>query len=194
MKSIIGLVGAIALLVMLSSAPLRAGNIVTNPGFETGDLTGWVFTAAASGTDFTVSSIDGAHSGSFEADFGGVSSGYYDTISQMLPTVAGQSYTFSFWLASDDPEDNGQQVFWDGNSILSLTNFAQGYVFYSFTEAASTSSTTIAFAGYNTPAWNGVDDVSVDGATSAPEPSSMILLGLGAVVFGAVRRRRTCQS
>ena len=190
MRSITGLLAAIALFFMFSIVPLHAGNIVTNPGFETGDLTGWLFTPAGSGSLLIVGTEDGTHSGNYEADFGGVTSGSYDTISQVLATIPGQTYTFSFWLASDDGDDNGQQALWDGSLVLNLVNFGQSYTLYSFTETATSSSTSIAFAGYNPPAWNGLDDVSVDASTATPEPATMILLGVGGVVFGALRRRR----
>ena len=190
MRSTLGILGATALLATLSSVPLRAGNIVINPGFETGDLTGWNFTPAPSGSDFHVANLFPPNSGAFGADFGGVTSGSYDMISQTLSTTVGTTYTFSFWLGANDSADDGQQVFWNGNSILNLVNFAQPNTFYSFTETATTSSTTIAFAGYNTPSWNGVDDVSVMASTAAPEPSSLILFGAGSAIMVALRRRR----
>ena len=173
--------------------PLQAANIVQNPGFETGDLTNWNFTAAP-GTGCSTFGVNGtfgsgANTGSAAAQFGSVCSGAYDTISQDLATTAGTTYTFTFWLASDDGGDNGQQVYWDGNLILNLVNFGQAYTLYSFTETASSNLTTISFAGYNTPAWNSVDDVSVDANTAAPEPSTMLLFGAGAAVLVARRRK-----
>jgi PEP-CTERM motif len=182
----IGLLATLAVSVLLN-IPLHAGNLVTNPGFETGDLTGWTYTPAACGPLLAVGSGGlGANSGNNAAQFGGTCAGSYDVISQVLPTVAGDSYVFSFWLASNGSPD-GEQAFWDGNRILDLTNFIQPYMFYSFTETASTSSTTIAFGGYNVPAFNGLDDISVSSAV--PEPSSMILLGLGSAML-LVRRRK----
>lgn len=163
-----------------------------NPGFETGDLTGWTLTKGSVGcTDFSVGgSGTGPHSGSYAAEFGDVCAGDYDTISQALPTVVGTPYTFNFYLAGADGSNNGQQVFWNGNLILNLTNFSQNYTLYTFTETASTSSTTIAFAGYNAPSWNGVDDVSVT-ASTVPEPASLVLLGLGSAAMVVLRRRRS---
>ncbi len=186
MDSKLELLGVVALFAMIG-APLHAGNLVVNPGFETGDRTGWTFSPAASGSYFGIA-LPGtyANSGGFEADFGGMTVGDYDTISQVLPTVAGDMYSFSFWLAADMGVDDGQQVLWNGNVILNLTNFAQPYTLYTFTETASSSSTAIAFAGYNRPAWTSLDDVS---ASAIPEPSTVLLLGIGSAALLAIRRR-----
>jgi hypothetical protein len=86
-----------------------------------------------------------------------------------------------------DGSDNGQIVYWDGNQVLNLTNFTQGYTFYSFDEIASGASTTIAFAGYNVPSWNGVDDVSVQG--TIPEPATFALIAPALLGLVALRRR-----
>jgi hypothetical protein len=170
-----------------------AGELVLNGGFE--DVTGlqsavgWTFTPAAEGSDFFYGGLP--HSGDYAAVFGGVDRGYYDTISQVISTVAGSSYTFSFWLiAGSDGFDDGQIAYWDGNPVLNLTNFDQNYTFYSFDEVASSANTTIAFAGFNGPSWNYVDDVSVQGAGGTiPEPATLALIAPALLGLVALRRR-----
>lgn len=176
-------------------ATTYAGELVVNGGFENlidvDTAVGWTFTPAGSGSDFYYGTGGGGvYSGAYAAEFGGVSTGYYDTISQVLSTVAGDSYTFSFWLSGVDGSDNGQTAYWDGNQVLNLTNFTQGYTFYSFDVVASGASTTIAFAGYNVPSWNGLDDVSVQGQAGAiPEPATFVLIAPALLGLVALRRR-----
>lgn len=177
--------GCLALLC-LPVIPAVAANIVVNPGFETGDLTGWTLTPATVGSTFVVANLFPANSGGFAANFGGVQVGDYDVISQTLPTTAGHTYTFSFFMGASGP-NNRQQAFWDGINLQDLMDFSQGYVQYTFTQVATTNSTVIAFGGYNVPNWNGVDDVVVQDL--APEPSTWVLVA-GASGLLALRRKR----
>jgi hypothetical protein len=175
-----------AALVVLALMPVYGG-LVTNPGFETG-MTGWTFTPASCGVDFYVGGP--AHTGSYAAHFGGECVGSYDTISQVIPTEVGATYTFSFWLDSNNGNGNGERALWDGSAVLDLTNFAQGWTEYSYTVKATGSSTTIAFAGYNVPSerWNGVDDVLV--TENIPEPSAWVLALGGILGVITLRKRR----
>lgn len=176
-------------------ATSHAGELVVNGGFETildgGEgpsiAPGWTFQAAPDGSDFH---YDGAPlSGSNAASFGGTTSGSYDIISQVIPTTPGTLYTFSFWLNAGSGEglDNGEIVSWDGTQVLHLTNFVQDYTFYHFNVSASTENTTISFAGYNTPDWNNLDDVSV--GSGVPEPASFLLLAPALIGLAALRRK-----
>ena len=69
---------------------------------------------------------------------------------------------------------------WDGNTILSLvdSNFFY-YTKYSFTEVATSASTTLQFSGRESVSFIYLDDVSVQ---PVPEPSTLVLLSAG--VFG----------
>lgn len=166
----------------LAAVPAMAGNIVTNPGFETGDFTGWTVTSGAAVSTF------GPHSGTYDAKF--YASVCCGMISQTLATTAGQSYTFSFWLyvgtvgASDEFD-----ALWNGTQIYQDLGHSLGpfYQLLSFTETASSNATAIAFRGQNTPSVSRLDDVTVQ-ATPTPEPSTMVLLCLGSAVLFARRR------
>jgi hypothetical protein len=182
-------------------APVHASNLVLNPGFETGDFSSWNVTLAAHGTDLDVNGVP--NTGTSSAAFGGTTPGSYDTIAQSFNTVAGGSYTFSFFLQVNGGSEEGEsardipaidpiadfQAFWNGNMVLdsSLGNTGDfDFTKFSFTVTA-TGNDTIAFSGYNVPAHYYLDDVSVDKGT--PEPATWALLGSGLAAFGAIRRR-----
>ena len=139
--------------------------LIQNGGFETGDLTGWTFIPASSGSDFVVGQIIVPHTGNYAADFGAVSF-IPDKLSQTRATVPGQSYIVSYWLAHDATNaENDFQVSWGGTVIQDLNNVsAFDWTNYTFTETATSSSTILQFAGYEVPAWFAVDDVSVLGS------------------------------
>lgn len=83
------------------------GNLVTNPGFETGDFTGWSVS-----TTWTVTSTD-AHSGSYSAVFSPGTAGFHEESGyngglRRLYTAlgGGKWYTLSAWLKQVDTVDD----------------------------------------------------------------------------------------
>jgi hypothetical protein len=81
-------------------------------------------------------------------------------------------------------------VTWDGSTVDSLTNLTNAaWVQHSFTETATSSSTTIAFTVNDSPRYLALDDVSV---TAVPEPAGLVALsGIGAMgLLGIVWRGR----
>jgi len=175
--------------IVMWSGSSSASNLVMNPGFETGDLTDWTFTAAASGSDFFVGA-EGAHSGTYAAWFGAVTPPYVDTISQVLPTVSGDTYTFSFWLQhTPGVDENTFQAYWGGTTVYSVLDIGTfAYTQFTFTEVAS-GPTTIAFAGYEVPSWFQLDDVSVT-PSAVPEPTALTLAGIAGLAGLAYSLRR----
>lgn len=173
-----------------------AQNIVVNPGFETGDFTGWNTTNAAFGSLF---GVDGnPHSGNNAAFFGGVSSTPFDddVISQVLPTVAGHNYSLDFFVSNNGGAPNDFRALVNGTAVFTLQDAdAFGYMEETFTFLA-TGSDTLAFAARQRPAFYFLDDVSVtDLGAAVPEPGSIATFaGLGMAgagfAFARLRRRR----
>lgn len=148
-------------------------NIVANGGFESGDFGLWTFTGSRL-QNGVVKSF--AHSGKYGAEFGQVNS--LASISQTLPTYAGQGYLLSFWVknpaggSSSNPEKF--IVKWDGNILLSLTNpRAFGWTNYQYTVTASTDGTVFQIQAQNNPSFFGVDDISVT-PIAAPAIAAMV--------------------
>ena len=172
----------------LAMGGIARANLVVNGGFETGDLTGWTFIAATSGSNFTVGPP--AYQGSYAAQFGARESGYYDIIEQHVTTVPGATYTFSFYLNQQGTSTpNEFSAFWGVPAILHLLDVGSfGYTLYSFSEVAPGSTTFIGFAGQDVSSYFGLDNVSVD---PIPVPGAVWLLGSGLLgLLGLPRFRK----
>jgi VCBS repeat-containing protein len=101
-----------------------SASIAVNGGFETGDLTGWVYSSNVS-VDFV--GIGG--------DLGNYAARLYATgiLEQDVATTAGQHYTLSFSVAGD-PEASGTSftAYWDGVQLVAVTDAALGFTRYTF--------------------------------------------------------------
>jgi hypothetical protein len=107
----------VTLVVGAGLASTAAANLVVNPGFETGNFTGWT---QIGDTTFTGVDTLSAHSGSFGADMGPI--GSLGFISQDLAAVAGATYDLTFWLANiadrfGNVTPNRFEASWNGSVI-----------------------------------------------------------------------------
>ena len=73
---------------------------ITNPGFETGNFSGWTKTEGLGSSAIVF--INFPHSGTYAAEFGGGGVGSYAEISQTLTTTPGDLVDVMFWLRNDN--------------------------------------------------------------------------------------------
>jgi hypothetical protein len=120
--------------------------------------------------------------------------GSQDCLNQIISTIPNQKYTISFWVAmtASPGTQFGLSPEWDAGGANDTTmgssafyyhptsSPAVPYTFFSFTETASSDSTSIYFHGADASGAVLLDNVTV---TAVPEPSSFDLLGL-TLAFG----------
>jgi hypothetical protein len=179
-------------LALITAIPGYSANLVANPGFETGDFTGWV----ADSSPFLYVDTANPHSGTYSAHMGNNTS--LATLGQALATTAGGTYTLSFFLqVNDSGTPNEFKVIWDGTTIFDQTDMtAAPYSLYTFTNlVASSASTDLQFLHRHDPDHFFLDDISVldeKSITDAPipEPGQFGLLCLGSMMLVAAAFRR----
>jgi len=189
MKALPKILLALTAVAALSFAhPAKAINLITNPGFETGDFTGWTQSGNTANT-FVVGTLSIApHSGNFQAALGNVTTGF---LSQMLALAVGTTYTVDFWLANNVPGINSFAASLGGVTGFSVTNAgASGYAEHTFNFTYTGGSTQLLFTFLNAPGSWFLDDVSVTptGVGVPDGGTTVMLLGMAFGALGLARR------
>lgn len=173
------------------SAVSSQANLVTNPGFETGNFSGWTLIDSSG-----LSNVGGdpafAHSGTYHANLGtapvppGPSN--IGSLSQNIATTPGSFYDVSFWLANDITAGlsptNSFRVLWNGATIFTLTPNSGPFQYTNFSFfnlQATNPGTALEFVFQHDNDFFRLDDVSVN-PSGVPETGSTILMVLP--VFG----------
>lgn len=184
------IVRTFVVLALLAMPAVAGANLVTNPGFETGDITGW----SNSGAVFVPCDAALAHSGSCVLVLPTQSSAP-TALTQSIATVAGGSYDLDFWFRH--VESNPSTTFsvsWDGNVIFTeVGGPSTAYTDPAFANLIATTGTTLLeFKVLSTGFFNYfLDDITLTAsAASAPEPGTLVLLALGVGGVGIAARHR----
>jgi hypothetical protein len=197
---------ALACFTLFAASALADANLIANPGFESGDFTGWA-QQGDTRADHSFVAGPGSYpgwnewlprSGSHFAALGAVSGGLI--LSQTFATTPGESYVVGFHLGSDGETPNYFSVTWNGSLVFALDDQAEtpghdlihgppaaAYQGHHFSVVATGATTTLSLLSANDQGWWALDDVSV---TPLPEPSSLALCAAGILGVAASRRLR----
>jgi len=203
-----------AILVGLLATSASASLIVQNGGFTVGGLASlddWTVTTcgpscatyewtAAADSALPAMSVTPPPSGNPNAAYTGCSGEACsdgtpaNSISQTLTTVAGTTYTLTFFsnpgghpgIPSIPTE---LDVYWGGTLIGDLYDQPTGWTEESYTVTATGTSTALSFTGRDDQSFILLTDVSVTPQDqTVPEPLSLTLIGSGLLGLGGVRR------
>lgn len=186
----------LVVLCLLVVTPVPAANILSNPGFESGVLSPWYNDEDFGAVEpWNVTNTD-AHSGTFSATNAGDSS-----IRQDFAAIAAASITeLSFWIKQPEAAIFVAEYFYsDATSAQGALQFLSGgdWEFFDLTSELDVTKQLTGFAVFGYQGFDDIedrtflDDVLIDAprTPTVPEPSSILLLSLGVVTFGLVRRR-----
>ena len=153
----------IGFLLVATTLPASADNLIINGDFETGTFAGWTTTPAATGSDFGVTMLPPAHD-TFGAFFS-ANDADFDSISQTFATTPGAFYDLSFFyevVEPGSPPNNGFRVLFNNMLVFENLNAISGFGTFTFHNLQATGNmTTLEFQGRNVMGSDYLDDVSV---------------------------------
>ena len=145
---------------------------MVNGGFESGNFSGWTLSGNSSGNQIYIAptAFPGeVHTGSYSAGLGSMNR-TDGILTQNIATTAGQHYTLSFWIESDNNGSTPINHFaaeWNGQTLMAVTDAPNsGYQLYTFDVVGINGNSVLEFDGYNHPdAWR-LDDVTLTAVRS----------------------------
>jgi len=160
-----------------------SANIIQDPDFTPGSSS-WTITPTASGKRAYLL-------GGGTALFGSFASTEFESISQNLSTITGQTYALKFNLIVISNIENEFNAI-VGGKVISSFSHVDGNAYwdniYQFT--ASSNSTTLTFSGYNAREVTLLSAVSVDAVSPVPEPETYALMGVGLLAITLKLRKK----
>lgn len=179
---VVGLLG-------LSALTLSAGEVLTNPGFETGSLGPWFVGRNFGATENWNVTSTVSHSGTFSAtDVGN------QELEQTFAGVLVSNITqVSFWVEHPNASVTAlaYDFFYSDSSDIEnvVITSGTGWNFFDVTANLSAGKTLVGFSVFgNSGGRTYVDDLNIATAATAPEPNSLLLIA-GSVSWLFLRRR-----
>jgi len=185
----------------LASPMLYATNLLVNPGFETGDTTGWGARFGIGGVE-AIMADPAPHSGDYAGrDFNRTANwhGIWQTQNMRDVTETGVNYAVSVWLRTSTPDPVNVAVtmqyeptagtVYDQIGNINVDNTA--WVLFEAEYMMLDNDSTTATFYIETTGGTGSETAEIyvdDAVFEIPEPTTMALLGLGSLV--ALKRRR----
>lgn len=180
-------------LALATAGLASAGNILVNPGFESGALAPWMNTNHYCGgpcTDWAPTTAD-AHSGLWSA----MTDDNIEIFQSVTPTATSSISSVTFWLKQ--PDGGGisyVELVYSGGLFSNYTySIGTDWTFIDATSLLMPGQTLVGFGLYGVTSPGAVyrtflDDASI--VASVPEPSSLVLLPAALAGLALLRRKR----
>lgn len=190
----------LAAALALASSAAHAQNLITNGDFSAG-LTGWSNSAG----NVSTHTIGGAFGEVVEVGVGDFNTSLFQSFTLAAPSALGISFNLGVyrdtlngfgvssgpWIMGISLEDSGATTVW--SSTADAFNPTQSGIYTpelsisKDTTALPAGTYTLRFTSPTGHGWTILDNISV---TAAPEPGTLVLLGLGGLCLARVRRPR----